>query len=41
MKHAEGEEHNEEEMAVEKVARVLIQIPFIMKVAIKGHKMAH
>jgi hypothetical protein len=40
-KHAEGGEHDEEEMAVEKVTRVLIPIPFIMKVATKGHAMAH
>jgi hypothetical protein len=34
-KRVEDNEGNEEEMAMEKVSRVLILIPFIMKVATK------
>jgi hypothetical protein len=36
-----GREREEEELAAVNVARVLIQIPFIVKLIMKGHATAH
>jgi hypothetical protein len=40
-KHAGGRERDEEDMVVEKLARVLIWIPFKMKVTTKRHATTH